>query len=1075
MNRTKTLLKTLPMATLLTTVWLSGTPNALAAGSSSLVIAEVYGGGGNSGAPYKNDFIVVFNRGTSDVDVNGWSVQYASASGTSWQVTPLATASKVIPAGGYFLVQEAAGTGSAASLPAPDATGTINMSGTAGKVALVNNATALTGGVTTGTGPTIVDFVGFGSANAFEGSGPTTPPSNSTSVQRNNSGCSDSDDNANDFTAAAPNPRNSASPTHSCAVVTPPTISGIVPGSLTTNAGNAVSFTVTLSAGDAPLTYYWYQGAISPANLVATTDNGTLTLPNVIAANSGDYQVVVSNASTLTDTSSVVSLSVIDPGINSQPAPSQTLLQNSTARFTFNVGGTPTVTYQWYSGAPGSSTALSDGGRISGATSSTLSIASLTAGDAGTYFAIAQNGLGSVTSSVVTLNVVATGGTIAYWDFNAPFDPNAPASTMGAGTASVGNAVPFVLPSSSGDGNDFGNADAEGYPNNGWGTSTYPAAGASNLTAGVQFNVSTVGAKNIRVSYDTRGTATTSKYTRLQYTTNGTDFVNYPASSSFTAASTFQTQTYNLSGFAGVANNPNFGIRVVTEFVSTATYGVSNSPNYIGITSSYGTGGTLSYDMVSITGDSILNGDAFPTIGAIPDLTILDRTSTNITISVGGGTGALTVTATSLNQSILSDPFASGNTLTLSPMGVDGVAPVVVTVTDSEGNTASTSFNVTTVPQNQAPTITGLVSTNTLANTPITLPFVVGDDHTAPSGLTISGATGNSQLINNISFGGSAANRTVTITPTPGQLGVAPITVTLSDNDPNSPQSTSLSFTLMVRPNTNVVFNDYMDYDNSGSLVSLSGGLWQNHSGTAGQLQVGSGVATIDGVNHSEDVNALLIGAPYNTNTPTVLYSSMTINYSTLPTLTGAYFTHFKDTNTGAATGFGARVWASTTNAASGAYRLSIANGADGSNTTAQLPVDLYPGSNYVIVTRFVVSNGFSTLWVNPTSESSPSVTDPEKSGTNGINVVAIALRESNNDEGTLTVDNVKVGLSFADVVDILSINSFGSNVVVKWGNPTYSLQSSTSVTGPYTTIPGATSPYTNNSASPTTFYRLIH
>jgi hypothetical protein len=49
----------------------------------------VYGGGGNAGSTYKNDFIELFNRGTSPVNVSGWSVQYASTAGTTWQVTNL--------------------------------------------------------------------------------------------------------------------------------------------------------------------------------------------------------------------------------------------------------------------------------------------------------------------------------------------------------------------------------------------------------------------------------------------------------------------------------------------------------------------------------------------------------------------------------------------------------------------------------------------------------------------------------------------------------------------------------------------------------------------------------------------------------------------------------------------------------------------------------------------------------------------------------------------------------------------------------------------------------------------------
>lgn len=92
--------------------------------SPDLVISQVYGGGGNSGATLKNDFIEIFNRGASPVNVTGWSVQYASTAGFTWAATAL---SGTIPPGGYYLVREAAGTGGTVDLPTPDAPGSINM------------------------------------------------------------------------------------------------------------------------------------------------------------------------------------------------------------------------------------------------------------------------------------------------------------------------------------------------------------------------------------------------------------------------------------------------------------------------------------------------------------------------------------------------------------------------------------------------------------------------------------------------------------------------------------------------------------------------------------------------------------------------------------------------------------------------------------------------------------------------------------------------------------------------------------------------------------------------------------
>lgn len=116
-------------------LWIVSKPQPVQGISSTIVISQVYGGGGNTGATFRNDFIELFNRGNTTVNVTGWSVQYASAAGTSW--TNITNLSGSIPAGGYYLVQQASGGAVGALLPTPDATGTINLSATTGKVALV--------------------------------------------------------------------------------------------------------------------------------------------------------------------------------------------------------------------------------------------------------------------------------------------------------------------------------------------------------------------------------------------------------------------------------------------------------------------------------------------------------------------------------------------------------------------------------------------------------------------------------------------------------------------------------------------------------------------------------------------------------------------------------------------------------------------------------------------------------------------------------------------------------------------------------------------------------------------------
>jgi len=184
---------------------------------AAVVISQVYGGGGNTNATYSHDFVELFNNGTMAASLTGWSVQYASAAGSSWSATNL---SGVLQPGQHFLVQEASGGAVGIPLPTPDNSGTLNLSSTAGKVVLAESTTLLTSDCPSGF--SIADFVGYGAtATCYDGSGPAAAPSNSTATLRSDS-CYDTNDNAADFSAGAPNPRNSSNSPASCP--TPPPI-----------------------------------------------------------------------------------------------------------------------------------------------------------------------------------------------------------------------------------------------------------------------------------------------------------------------------------------------------------------------------------------------------------------------------------------------------------------------------------------------------------------------------------------------------------------------------------------------------------------------------------------------------------------------------------------------------------------------------------------------------------------------------------------------------------------------------------------------------------------------------------
>ena len=167
-----------------------------------IVMSQIYGGGGNSGAQYKNDFVELHNNTAQSITLFGWSVQYASSTGLFTNISTIPTAT--IPSGGYYLIQQGGGA-TGANLPTVDATGTLNFSATNGKVALVADITGVSGSTST----LLSDFVGFGTANDFE-TAAAAAGSNTTSLLRLSQGTADTNNNGADFITGTPAPRNSS-------------------------------------------------------------------------------------------------------------------------------------------------------------------------------------------------------------------------------------------------------------------------------------------------------------------------------------------------------------------------------------------------------------------------------------------------------------------------------------------------------------------------------------------------------------------------------------------------------------------------------------------------------------------------------------------------------------------------------------------------------------------------------------------------------------------------------------------------------------------------------------------------
>ena len=174
--------------------------------ASGVVISEVYGGGGNGGSKYKNDFIELYNPTDADINIDGWKIEYAAKAGSFAGTSNFTILSGVIKGNGYYLIQEAKGAAGTDELPDPDIKdGKIAMGGSDCKVRLVDNNAQ------------VIDLVGIGAANEAEGNATAKGMGNTLSVQRkdndgSNNGITngwDTNNNENDFYAQEPTPRSS--------------------------------------------------------------------------------------------------------------------------------------------------------------------------------------------------------------------------------------------------------------------------------------------------------------------------------------------------------------------------------------------------------------------------------------------------------------------------------------------------------------------------------------------------------------------------------------------------------------------------------------------------------------------------------------------------------------------------------------------------------------------------------------------------------------------------------------------------------------------------------------------------
>ncbi|MBI5383402.1 MAG: immunoglobulin domain-containing protein [Verrucomicrobia bacterium] len=192
-----------------------------------------------------------------------------------------------------------------------------------------------------------------------------------------------------------------ASQTATLAVNSPPTITA-QPTGTTRNVGESMTFSVAATGSD--LTFQWRKGGV---NLGGATGS-SYTIAAVALGDAGSYDCLVSGVCGSPVTSQTATLTVTQPGvapsITAQPQ-NRTNSAGTTATFSVVAAGAEPLSHQWrFNGLD-----LVDGGRISGAASSSLTLSGIQANDAGNYTVVVSNAFGAVTSMVATLTVIQPG------------------------------------------------------------------------------------------------------------------------------------------------------------------------------------------------------------------------------------------------------------------------------------------------------------------------------------------------------------------------------------------------------------------------------------------------------------------------------------------------------------------------------------------------------------------------------------------------------------------------------------------------------------------------------------------
>jgi len=777
--------------------------------ANHVVMSQVFGGGGNTGAPWNNDFVELYNPTSSDITMTNWSIQYSSAAGTAWgssiaSPATIASFTGIIKAHGYFLIQLAAGT-TVTTKPftiTADATGPVNMSATAGKVALVNNSTQISQ-VANPTDASIVDLIGYYTAasatvtTGFETAYltiPSTVTANTWSAHRIANASStatslltggadatagngwDSNNNSTDFVVQTTViPRNSATPVAPALGASTPTLTTSV-SSLDFGATTAVggSATKTFTVSGANLT----AGAtltVTGAGYTVSTDGTTFGATATIAAAFTAAQTITVKFSPTGTTAATGSIAITSTG-----AATQTVTLTGTG-----AAATPTLTTSVSSLDFGSTTTV--GG--SATKTFTVSGANLTAGatltvtaagytvstDGATFGATATIAAAFTAAQTITVKFSPTGTTAATGSI-AITSTGAATQTVtltGTGAAAVAGLANHVVISQlyGANGNvypydfiELYNPTSADVDMSAWSLQYNSATGTAAFSGLTAFSAGTIIKAHSYFLVQEQGTA-------------GTGTATAPTADLTTTAT---TNNFNMSGTAGkiaLVNNqtilglpPTLPSTPIIDFVgygTTAAYyeGTAAAPAPSTTTSIMRKASATSTPTTMAAGGSEANaGNGYDTDNNgndffVPTTITLRNSATPAAPSLGVSTPTLTTSVSSLDFGTTTLVGGSATkTFTVSGANLTAGATLTVTGAGYTVSTDGTTFGATAT----------IAAAFTAAQT-ITVKF-------SPTGTTA--ATGSIAITST-----GAATQTVTLTGTGASATTPALTTSVSSLD----------------------------------------------------------------------------------------------------------------------------------------------------------------------------------------------------------------------------------------------------------------------------------------------------